>query len=80
MFNDQVNVYINSKNRSANETVSNFDVSIPDDLIRLYDKNEYWTLNVNFFSCFNRWYNCMEKISMMNLSSFIMTIVVSKHK
>ena len=28
MFNDQVNVYINSKNRAANETVSNFNVTI----------------------------------------------------
>jgi len=59
MFEDQINVYINSKNRPANETVSNFNVSIPDGLLRLYDKNEYWTLNVNFFSCFNSWYNCM---------------------
>ena len=37
MFNDQVNVYINSKNRAANETVSNFNVAIPDGLLRLYD-------------------------------------------
>ena len=59
MFEDKVNVYINSKNRAANETVSNFNVVIPDGLLRLYDKNEYWSLNVNFFSCFNNWYNCM---------------------
>ena len=59
MFEDKVNVYINSKNRVANEAVSNFNVAIPDGLLRLYDKNEYWTLNVNFFSCFNSWYNCM---------------------
>ena len=60
MFNDQINVYINSKNRATNETVSNFNVRIPDGLLLLYDKNEYWTLNVNFFSCFNSWYNCMK--------------------
>ena len=60
MFEDKVNVYINSKNRATNENVSNFNVTIPDDLLRLYDKNEYWTLNVNFFSCFNNWYNCMK--------------------
>jgi hypothetical protein len=59
MFEDKVNVYINSKNRAANETVSNFNVVIPDSLLSLYDKNQYWTLNVNFFSCFNNWYNCM---------------------
>jgi len=60
MFEDKVNVYINSKNRATNENVSNFHVIIPDGLLRLYDKNEYWTLNVNFFSCFNNWYNCMK--------------------
>ena len=59
MFEDKVNVYINSKNRAPNETVSNFNVVIPDGLLRLYDKNEYWTLNVNFASCFNNWYNYM---------------------
>jgi hypothetical protein len=59
MYEDKVNVYINSKNRAANETVSNFNIAIPDGLLRLYDKNEYWTLNVNFFSCFNNWYNYM---------------------
>ena len=59
MFDDKVNVYINSKNRATNETVSNFSVTIPDSLLVLHDKNEYWTLNVNFFSSFNNWYNCM---------------------
>ena len=60
MFEDKVNVYINSKNRAANEPVSNFNVTIPDCLLSLHDKNQYWTLNVNFFSCFNNWYNCMK--------------------
>ena len=50
MFEDKVNVYINSKNREANETVSNFNVVIPDPLLLLHDKNEYWNLNVNYFS------------------------------
>ena len=60
MFQDHVNVYINSKNRPSNEPISNFNISIPDGLLRLYDKNEFWTLNVNFFSCFNSWFNCMK--------------------
>jgi hypothetical protein len=55
---EKVCVFINSKNRAANEAVSNFNVVIPDALLRLYNKNEYWTLNVNYFSCFNSWYNC----------------------
>ena len=63
MYEDKVNVYINSKNRATNETVSNFNIAIPDGLLRLYDKNEYWTLNVNFFSCFNSWYNCMNNFN-----------------
>jgi hypothetical protein len=59
VFSDKVNVYINSKNRSSSESVSDFNVSIPEGLLRLYNKDEYWTLNVNFFSAFNNWYNCM---------------------
>jgi hypothetical protein len=55
---EKVCVFINSKNRAANEAVSNFNVAIPDALLRLYNKDEYWTLNVNYFSCFNSWYNC----------------------
>jgi hypothetical protein len=55
---EKVNLFINSKNRPVNEEVSNFNVVIPDALLRLYNKEEYWTLNVNYFSCFNSWYNC----------------------
>ena len=55
---EKVNVFINSKNRAQNEEVSNFNVAIPDALLRLHNKDEYWTLNVNYFSCFNSWYNC----------------------
>jgi len=55
---EKVNVFINSKNRPVNEEVSNFNVAIPDALLRLHDKTTYWTLNVNYFSCFNSWYNC----------------------
>ena len=37
MYEDKVNVYINSKNRAANEAVSDFNVLIPDSLLVLYD-------------------------------------------
>lgn len=60
MFEDKINVYINSKNRSEQEDVSNFNVEIPKGLLKLYNKDEYWTLNVNYFSAFNSWYNCMK--------------------
>jgi len=55
---DKICVFINSKNRPENEEVSDFNVTIPDTLLKLHDKNEYWNLNVNYFSCFNSWYNC----------------------
>ena len=63
MFQDKVNVYINSKNRSSSETVSSFNVNIPEGLLRLYNKDEYWTLNINFFSAFNNWYNAMDNFN-----------------
>ena len=55
---EKLKFFINSKNRPENEPVSNFNVVIPDALLRLHDKQTYWTLNVNYFSCFNSWYNC----------------------
>ena len=63
VFEDKVNIYINSKNRSTLDSVSDFNVVIPQGLLRLYNKDEYWTLNVNFFSCFNSWYNCMDNFN-----------------
>ena len=59
---DKVNVYINSKNRSSTETASNFNVIIPQGMLRL-QPDEYFTLNVNGFYCFNNWYNCLSKFN-----------------
>ena len=56
---DKINIYINSKNRATNETASNFMVRIPTNLLRL-QQNEYFTLNVNGFYCFNSWFNCID--------------------
>jgi hypothetical protein len=63
VFEDKVNVYINSKNRSSLDSVSDFSVVIPQGLLTLYDKDSYFTLNINFFSCFNSWYNCMDNFN-----------------
>jgi hypothetical protein len=63
VFEDKVNVYINSKNRSTLDSVSDFHVVVPKGLLRLHDKDEYFTLNVNFFSCFNNWYNAMDNFN-----------------
>jgi hypothetical protein len=56
---DKINIYINSKNRDPSETISNFTVRIPQNLLRL-QQNEYFTLNVNGFYCYNSWYNCID--------------------
>jgi len=56
---DKINIYINSKNRDLNEKISNFTVRIPQNLLRL-QQNEYFTLNVNGFYCYNSWFNCID--------------------
>lgn len=59
---DKVNVYINSKNRSEFETSSKFVVNVPQNLLRL-EKDEFFTLNVNGFYCFNTWFNCIDNFN-----------------
>lgn len=59
---DKINVYINSKNKSAGETSSKFTVFIPENTLRL-NQNEYFTLNVNGFYCFNSWYNVQDNFN-----------------
>jgi hypothetical protein len=56
---DKINIYINSKNRSENENSNKFVVKIPNNLLRL-NRDEYFTLNVNGFYCYNSWFNCIE--------------------
>ena len=53
----KVNIYVNSKNRKSDETPSNFSVIIPDGLLRV-NKDEYFTLSVNSFYCYNDFYQC----------------------
>jgi len=61
-MNETINVYINSKNRNENETPSRFIVNIPQNLLRL-EKNEYYSLNVSGFYCFNTWFNCIDEFN-----------------
>jgi len=51
----KINIYVNSKNRKSDETPSNFSVIIPDGLLKV-NKNEYFTLSVNSFYCYNDFY------------------------
>ena len=61
---DKINIYINSKNRDLSERISNFTVRIPQNLLRL-QPNEYFTLNVNGFYCYNSWFNCIDGFNNM---------------
>ena len=54
-----INVYINRKNREINETSSKFIVKIPENLLKL-QKDEFFSLNVSGFYCFNTWFNCLD--------------------
>ena len=53
----KINIYVNSKNRKSDESPSNFSVIIPDGLLKC-DANEYFSLSVNSFYCYNDFYQC----------------------
>ena len=53
----KINIYVNSKNRKSDETASNFSVIIPDGLLRV-NKDEYFTISINSFYCYNDFYQC----------------------
>jgi len=42
-----------------NESISNFTVRIPQNLLRL-EQGEHFSLNVNGFYCYNSWFNCID--------------------
>ena len=62
----KVNIYVNSKNRKSDETPSNFSVIIPDGLLKV-NKNEYFTLSVNSFCCYNDFYQSNANSNYFNL-------------
>ena len=53
----KINIYVNSKIKMSDETASNFSVIIPDGLLKV-NKDEYFTLSVNSFYCYNDFYQC----------------------
>jgi len=53
----KINIYVNSKNRRTDETPSNFNIIIPDGLLKVND-NEEFKLSVISFYCHNNFYNC----------------------
>jgi hypothetical protein len=48
----KINIYVNSKNTRTDETASNFNVIIPDGLLKV-STNETFELNVISFNCVN---------------------------
>ena len=62
----KINIYVNSKNRKSDESPSNFSVIIPDDLLKI-KKDEYFTLSVNSFYCYNDFYHCNENCNGFNI-------------
>ena len=52
----KVNIYISSKYRKDDETTSNFNVIIPDGMLKC-TKDQYFSLNVNCFYCYNTFFN-----------------------
>jgi len=53
----KINVYVNSRKRKTDETASNFNVIVPDGLLKV-NKDQYFTLSVNSFYCYNDFYQC----------------------
>ena len=53
----KINIYINSRKRKVDETASNFSIIIPDGLLKV-NKDQYFTMSVNSFYCYNDFYQC----------------------
>jgi len=64
----KINIYVSSKNRKSDETPSNFSVIIPDGLLK-FDNNEYFTMSVNSFYCYNDFYQCNNNCNSFNIYS-----------
>ena len=62
----KINIYVNSKNRKSDESPSNFSVIIPDGLLKC-NSDEYFTLAVNSFYCYNDFYQCNNNCNSFNI-------------
>jgi hypothetical protein len=50
--NSKINIYVNSKKRRTDEPTSNFNIIIPDGLLKINNYEEF-EINVISFSCIN---------------------------
>ena len=62
----KINIYVNSKNRKSDESPSNFSVIIPDGLLKV-NSDEYFSLSVNSFYCYNDFYQCNNNSNSFNI-------------
>ena len=53
----KINIYVNSRRHKTDVTASNFSVIIPDGLLKV-TKDQYFTMSVNSFYCYNDFYQC----------------------
>ena len=53
----KINGYVNSRKRKTDESASNFSVIVPDGLLKV-NKDQYFTMSVNSFYCYNDFYQC----------------------
>ena len=73
----KINIYVNSKNRKSDESPSNFSVIIPDSLLKC-NSDEYFTLSVNSFYCYNDFYQCnINSNSLIRINFFVSKIKIS---
>ena len=62
----KINIYVNSKNRKSDESPSNFSVIITDGLLKV-NSDEYFSLSVNSFYCYNDFYQCNNNSNSFNI-------------
>ncbi len=62
----KINIYVNSKNRKSDEKPSNFSIIIPGGLLNV-NKDEYFTMSVNSFYCYNDFYQCNNNCNSFNV-------------
>ena len=55
--NCKLNIYVNSINKRQDEAPSNFNVIIPDGLLKV-NSDEEFELNIISFNCYNTFYHC----------------------
>ena len=54
---NKMNLYIDSRNKHQGGITNTFKFIFPDSLLRC-KSNEYFTLNVTYFNCYNTMYQC----------------------